>query len=490
MDPSTEDILINVTPFETRVALVCQGTVQELHLERHIQLGQVGSVRMGKVARVLPGMQSAFIDIGLERAAFIHIADVREHRLERLAGTTTTPIEKLLFEGQPVMVQVIKDPIGTKGARLSTQISLAGRLLVYLPHDPHIGVSQRIDSEQERQALRQRVQSLMPQDCSGGFIVRTQAEDASDEALRNDINYLMRLWENIQTNAKAAGVPTLLYQDLTLPERVLRDVVSPRTHRILVDSAEVSSAMQAWADIYTPEASAKIKYYEGERALFDLANVEEELKRALSRRVDLKSGGYLIIDQTEALTTIDVNTGGFVGGRNFDDTIFRNNLEAAYAIARQLRLRNLGGIIVIDFIDMHETEHQRAVLDALKQALAQDRTRTTVSEFSPLGLVEMTRKRTRDALAHHLCESCPTCQSRGQILTARSICYEILREIMREARQFNPREYRILASQEVIDLFLEEESQYLAQLSDHIGKPISLEVSTNCTQEQYDIVLL
>ncbi|UOD51493.1 ribonuclease G [Orrella daihaiensis] len=490
MDPSTEDILINVTPFETRVALVCQGTVQELHLERNIQLGQVGSVRLGKVARVLPGMQSAFIDIGLDRAAFIHIADVRENRLERLAGTTTTPIEKLLFEGQTVMVQVIKDPLGTKGARLSTQISLAGRLLVYLPHDPHIGVSQRIESEQERQVLRERVQSLMPEDCKGGFIVRTQAEDASDEALKTDIEYLMRLWQNIQTNAKSCTVPALLYQDLTLPERVLRDVVSPRTHRILVDCAQTARDMQVWADTYTPQVSAKITYYEGERALFDLANVEEELKRALSRRVDLKSGGYLIIDQTEALTTIDVNTGGFVGGRNFDDTIFRNNLEAAHAIARQLRLRNLGGIIVIDFIDMHEAEHQRAVLDTLKQALAQDRTRTTVSEFSPLGLVEMTRKRTRDALSHHLCESCPTCQSRGQILTARSVCYEILREIMREARQFNPREYRILASQSVIDLFLDEESQQLAQLSEHIGKPISLEVSTTCTQEQYDIVLI
>lgn len=490
MDPSTEDILINVTPFETRVALVCQGAVQELHLERTYQLGQVGNIRLGKVVRVLPGMQSAFIDIGLERAAFIHIADVRENRQERVSGITPTPIEKLLFEGQTIMVQVIKDPIGTKGARLSTQISLAGRLLVYLPHDPHIGVSQRIESEEERQALRDRVQNLMPEDCQGGFIVRTQAEDASDEALQTDIEYLMRLWRNIQTAAKSLGAPSLLYQDLTLPQRVLRDVASARTHRILIDDQTVMSDMRQWSDTYTPETTNKIQLYEGDRALFDLANVEDELKRALSRRVDLKSGGYLIIDQTEALTSIDVNTGGFVGGRNFDDTIFRNNLEAAHAIARQLRLRNLGGIIVIDFIDMHDPEHQAAVLDSLKQALAQDRTRTTVSEFSPLGLVEITRKRTRDALGHHLCESCPTCQSRGQILTARSVCYEILREIMREARQFNPREYRILASQSVIDLFLEEESQHLAQLSDHIGKPISLEVSTNCTQEQYDIVLL
>jgi len=490
MDTATEDILINATPFETRVALVCQGAVQELHLERSYQLGQVGSIRLGKVVRVLPGMQSAFIDIGLERAAFIHIADVRENRQERAAGLTPTPIEKLLFEGQTIMVQVIKDPLGTKGARLSTQISLAGRLLVYLPHDPHIGVSQRIESEAERQALRERVQSLMPEDCPGGYIVRTQAEDASDEALQTDIQYLLTLWRHIQTSAKTSAPPCLLYQDLTLPQRVLRDMANSRTARILVDDEQIAYDMRHWAQTYTPEASHKIQTYQGERALFDLSNVEEELKRALSRRVDLKSGGYLIIDQTEALATIDVNTGGFVGGRNFDDTIFRNNLEAAHAIARQLRLRNLGGIIVVDFIDMHEPEHQQAVLDTLRQALAQDRTRTTLSEFSPLGLVEITRKRTRDALSHHLCETCPTCQSRGQILTARSVCYEILREIMREARQFNPREYRILAAQSVVDLFLEEESQHLAQLSDHIGKPISLEVSTNGTQEQYDIVLI
>lgn len=490
MNPASEDILINVTPFETRVALVCQGEAQELHLERNYQLGQVGSVRLGKVVRVLPGMQSAFIDIGLERAAFIHIADVRENRLERSAGLTPTPIEKLLFEGQTLMVQVIKDPLGTKGARLSTQISLAGRLLVYLPFDPHIGVSQRIESEHYRETLRERVRSLMPSDSKGGFIVRTQAEDAGDEALETDIKYLMHLWSNIQAKAKSSAPPALLYQDLTLSTRVLRDVATARTHRILVDCAETVSDMKSWASTYTPNLEPKIQLYRGERTLFDLANVEDEVKRALSRRVDLKSGGYLIIDQTEALTTIDVNTGGFVGGRNFDDTIFRNNLEAAQAIARQLRLRNLGGIIIIDFIDMHDEEHKQAVLEALKRALELDRTRTTVSDFSQLGLVEMTRKRTRDALSHHLCETCPTCDSRGRILTARSICYEILREILRESRQFNPREFRILASQSVIDLFLEDESQYLAQIGDEIGKPISLEVSTTCTQEQYDIVLI
>lgn len=466
----TEDILINVTPFETRVALVEQGAVQELHVERSVQRGHVGNIYLGRVVRVLPGMQSAFIDIGLERAAFIHIADLRENRSERSQGQTPTPIEKLLFEGQTLMVQVIKDPLGTKGARLSTQISIAGRMLVYLPHDPHIGISQKIDSESERTQLRERLQALMPPEEKGGFIVRTQAEGATDEEIAADLEYL--------------------HQDLTLGQRVLRDMVGPHTGTILVDSRSTSSALQEWARVYTPSVAERIRHYSGERPLFDTANVDEEIARALSRRVDLKSGGYLIVDQTEALTTVDVNTGGFVGGRNFDDTIFKTNLEAAQAIARQLRLRNLGGIVILDFIDMEDPDHRETVLAELKKALSRDRTRMTVNGFTQLGLVEMTRKRTRDSLAHQLCEPCPMCQSRGNVRTARTVCYEILREILREARQFNPREFRILAAQGVVDLFLEEESQHLAMLGDFVGKQISLEVESQYSQEQYDIILI
>ncbi len=485
----TEDILINVTPFETRVALVAHGAVQELHLERSIQRGQVGNIYLGKVVRVLPGMQSAFVEIGLERAAFIHIADLRENRSERALGVTPTPIEKLIFEGQSLMVQVIKDPLGTKGARLSTQISIAGRMLVYLPHEPHIGISQKIGSETERQVLRDRVQALVPTEEKGGFIVRTQAEGASDEELQADLAYLKKLWGSVQQAARTLPVTSLLHQDLTLAQRVLRDMASPLTGQILVDSRSVCAELKAWAAIYTPSVAERIAHYSSERPLFDTAHIEEEIIRALSRRVDLKSGGYLIIDQTEALTTVDVNTGGFVGGRNFDDTIFKTNLEAAQAIARQLRLRNLGGIIILDFIDMDDATHREAVLAELNKALASDRTRMTVNGFTQLGLVEMTRKRTRDSLAHQMCEPCPTCQSRGNVRTNRSICYEILREILREARQFNPREFRILASQAVIDLFLEEESQHLAMLGDFIEKKISLEVAPGYTQEQYDIVL-
>jgi len=486
----TEDILINVTPFETRVALVEQGAVQELHIERSIQRGHVGNLYLGKVVRVLPGMQSAFVDIGLERAAFIHVADLRQNRSERSQGLPITPIEKLLFEGQPLMVQVVKDPLGSKGARLSTQISIAGRMLVLLPFDPHIGISQRIDSDAERSRLRELVSKFSDDSQTGGFIVRTQAEGATQEELEADRNYLRTLWVRIQEKLKTQPAPSLLYADLTLPQRVLRDMVTPSTSSILVDSRTTTQNLIEWARTYTPSVVDRIRHYSGERPLFDTANVDDEIARALSRRVDLKSGGYLIIDQTEALTTVDVNTGGYVGGRNFGDTIFKTNLEAAVAIARQLRLRNLGGIVIIDFIDMEDGEHRTAVLAELNKALARDRTRVTVSGFSQLGLVEMTRKRTRDSLAHQLCEPCPTCQARGTVRTPRTVCYEILREILRESRQFNPKEFMILASQAVVDLFLEEESDHLAILGDFIGKPISLQVESQYSQEQYDIVLL
>lgn len=486
----TEDILINVTPFETRVAVVEQGAVQELHIERSIQRGQTGNLYLGKVVRVLPGMQSAFIDIGLERAAFIHVADLRQNRSERSNGLPLTPIEKLLFDGQSLIVQVVKDPLGTKGARVSTHLSIAGRMLVYLPYEPHVGISQKIEGEEERAALKQQVHNLMAEDEDGGFIVRTQAEGATEDELRADQAYLGKLWSAIQKKAKTQSSPSVLHTDLSLAQRVLRDMVSPSTGTILVDSRTTTQELLDWAGIYTPSVQERIRHYSGERPLFDTANVDEEIARALSRRVDLKSGGYLIIDQTEALTTVDVNTGGYVGGRNFDDTIFKTNLEATVALARQLRLRNLGGIIVVDFIDMDNLEHRDAVLSELAKALSKDRTRTTISGYSQLGLIELTRKRTRDSLVHQLCEPCPACQSRGNVRTPRTLCYEIMREILREARQFNPREFRILASQSVVDLFLEEESQHLAMLEDFIGKPISLEVEDHYIQEHYDIVLM
>ncbi len=483
----SEEILVNVTPQETRVAIIQTGVVQELHIERSSARGLVGNIYIGKVARVLPGMQSAFIDIGLERAAFLHVADIWE---QRKPNEAEKPIEKLLFEGQTILVQVIKDPIGTKGARLSTQISLAGRFLVYLPQETHIGISQRIEDEAEREHLREKLQSLIPAEEHGGFIIRTMAESATDRELEADIAYLRKIWQDLQKASRVSGAGTLLYQDLTLAMRVLRDIVNEDTSRLRVDSRETFQKMQGFAENYMVDMLPRLEHYSGERPLFDLYAIEQEIEKALSRKVELKSGGYLIIDQTEALTTIDVNTGGFVGGRNFDDTIFKTNLEAAQTIARQLRLRNLGGIIILDFIDMDNPEHRDAVLAELKKALARDRTRMTVNGFTALGLVEMTRKRTRESLAHILCEPCPTCQGRGEVKTAQTICYEVLREIVREARQFNAREFRILASQTVVDQFLDEESQSLALLEDFIGKPISLQVESAYPQEQYDIVLM
>jgi ribonuclease G len=483
----TEEILINVTPQETRVAVMQQGAVQELHIERGSQRGLVSNVYVGKVKRVLPGMQSAFIDIGLERSAFLHVADIWENQHN---GDAAKPIEKVLFEGQSLLVQVIKDPIGTKGARLSTQLSFAGRLLVYLPQESHIGVSQRIENEEEREALRIRLQQVLPAEHKGGYIVRTMAEAASDDDLHADVTYLDKLWSKLQQQSQRLAAPSLLYKELDISLRVLRDCVNEETTRILVDSRETHERLMAFATDYIATAIPKLEHYVGARPLFDLHCVEEEIERALSRRVDLKSGGYLIIDQTEALTTVDVNTGGFVGVRNFDDTIFKTNLEAAQVIARQLRLRNLGGIIICDFIDMDTQEHRDAVLEEFKKMLARDHTRINVNGFSSLGLVEMTRKRTRESLAHVLCEPCPTCQGRGEVKTAQTVCYEILREIVREARQFNAREFRILGSQQVVDLFLDEESQSLALLSDFIGKPVSLQVETLYSQEQYDVILM
>ncbi len=402
----SQEILINITPQETRVAIIEQNAVQELHIERTRQRGIVSNIYLAKVVRVLPGMQSAFIDIGLDRAAFIHFNDLGEP----IAGNQ---IEKVLFEGQTLLVQVLKDPLGTKGARLTRQISIAGRNLVYLPQDHrpigseiHIGISQKIELAEEREALKNRLRDLIPTDETGDIIVRTSAELASDETLISDLNYLRSTWQRILKASKEKAAPALLHQDLSLAERVLRDMAGPETTQIRVDSAENFQRLGQFAQSFTPQLSNKLVLYRGERALFDLFDIESEINKALGRRVDLKSGGYLMIDQTESMTTIDVNTGSFVGARNLDDTVFKTNLEAAQAIARQLRLRNLGGIIIIDFIDMTQGDHQEAVLSELKKNLARHHVRTNVNDFSSLGLIEMTRKRTRIFIAYSVRALC------------------------------------------------------------------------------------
>ncbi|MEQ1600433.1 MAG: ribonuclease G [Methylophilaceae bacterium] len=482
----SEEILINVTPQETRVAIMAQGALQELHIERSTSLGLVSNIYRGDVCRVLPGMQSAFVEIGLQRAAFLHATDI----LECSSAETERTIQEVLHEGQPLIVQVVKEPLGTKGARLTTQISIAGRFLVFLPEQQHIGVSQRIEDEAEREALRDRLSKLLPEDRKGGYIIRTQAETATDEELLADVDYLQKVWRNIQTSSKSAANRSLVFQELDLPMRVLRDVVNKDTECIRVDSRETYVKLREFSALYVQGAVSKLEHYQGERPLFDVYNVENEIKKALSRKVELKSGGYLIFDQTEALTTVDVNTGSFVSGRSLSDTIFKTNLEASQSIARQLRLRNLGGIIIIDFIDMDEDAQRAAVLEELQKAVAKDRTRTGIHGFSTLGLVEMTRKRTRESLAHILCEPCPVCQGRGELKTAQTVCYEILRELLRHARQFSAREFRVLASPKVIELLNDEESQSLANLSDFIGKPVSLQPEAQYSQEAFDIVLM
>ncbi len=475
------------------MAVIEHGALQELQVERALERGLVGNVYLGKVARVLPGMQSAFIDIGLDKAAFLHVADLMSsinsrHGDADIPASPVKPIEKQLFEGQALMVQVLKDPIGTKGARLTAQISIAGRLLVFLPQDNHIGVSQKIPPRQ-REDLRQRVVALAGE-AGGGFILRTNGEDALDAALAEDIAYLRKTWARIKDASVRLPPASVLHQDLNLLQRVLRDVVFDGTQTIRIDSHEQFDRLKVFAQEFMPATALKLQHYAGERPIFDLFNIDEDIAKALGRRVDLKSGGYLIIDQTEALTTVDVNTGGFVGARNFDDTIFKTNLEASQAIARQLRLRNLGGIVIVDFIDMARDNHRDSVLAEFQKQLARDRIKTTVNGFSALGLLEMTRKRTRESLAHQLCEPCSACSSKGVVKTARSVTYDILREILREARQFNPREFRVVASPKVIELFLDEESQHLAGLSEFIGKPILLQAEAAMAQEQYDIVLM
>lgn len=483
-----EKILLSASPRETRVAILLDGIVGDVLIERASSRGLVGNIYHGRVARVLPGMQSAFVDIGLERTGFLHVVDLFEAHSE---DGETKPIEHVLHEGQSLMVQVAKDPIGTKGARLTTTISLAGRKLVYLPRDPHIGVSQRIEDEAMREHLKELLTSIRPETEKGGYIIRTSAEEgATAEEFEQDMAYLGRLWKEIRASRETKPAPSLLYQDLSLAQRVLRDMVHQTTDAIEIDDEKSYAELVEFAERFVPDVRGHLKLYRGERPLFELHGIEEEIARALERRVDLKSGGYLVFDQTEAMTTIDVNTGRFVGKRDFSDTVFKTNLEAAQVIARQLRLRNLGGIIIIDFIDMACDEHREAVLAELRRSIASDRTRMTVSDFTELGLVEMTRKRTRESLAHVLCEPCPVCGGRGELKTARTVCYEIMREIVRLSRQYQEtKEFRIVASEVVIDMLLEEESAALELLQNCVQKPVLLEVESSYHQEDYDVVL-
>ncbi len=488
----SEEILINVSPVETRVALVENGVVQEFYIERSHGETYVGNIYKGKVVRVLPGMQAAFVEIGLERTGFIHAADMMPEPPEGEVRRTEVPdIRSLVREGQTLLVQVAKDPISTKGARLTTHLTLSSRYLVYMPNANHIGVSTRIEDEPERERLRQAVElAVAEQEIKGGFIVRTVAEGADAEAIVADIPFLLRLWEDLTQKLPGLGVPAELHRDMPLYLRALRDMARAPIDRVRVDSRLTFQQMLEFASKYAPQLIDLIDLYSGDRPLLELYGVEEEIHRALEPRVALKSSGYLIIEQTEAMTTVDVNTGAFVGHRNLEETIFKTNLEAASAIARQLRLRNLGGIIILDFIDMKDPEHQRQVLRTLEKALEKDHAKTRITGVSELGLVEMARKRTRESLEQMLCEPCPVCQGRGQVKSAETVCYEIFREILRMARTYDNEKFLVLASQVVVDRLLDEEAAYVADLEAFIRRTIEFRVEAVFHQEQYDIVLV
>ncbi len=497
---TSEELLINVTPQETRIAHVENGMLQEVHIERARRRGLVGNIYCGKVSRVLPGMQAAFIEIGLERTAFLHASDIADshQRLiknnnEESAAESVANITDLLTEGQQVIVQVVKDPIGTKGARLTTNISIPSRYLVLIPDTDHIGISQKIEDEAERNRLREIISKQISENSEdrNGYIVRTVAEGISAEDICKDITFLEKLWASVKSKSVQTShkkVINLLHEDLPLVMRTMRDLGGTDIQKIRIDSRETFKRVEKFAKKFIPEVANCIEYYPGERPIFDLYGIDDEIRKSLEPKVQLKSGGYLIIDQTEAMTTVDVNTGAFVGHRNLEETIFKTNLEATQAICRQIRLRNLGGIIIIDFIDMVDEEHKRQVLRGLEKMLARDPEKTNISEVSSLGLVQMTRKRTRESLEHILCESCPTCQGRGSVMTVETVSYEIFREILRESRQFDAKNYLVLASEAVVNNLLEDESSGVAELEEFIGKSIRFQVETEYAQEQFDVV--
>ena len=488
----SEEILINSTPSETRVALVENGMLQEVWLERASHTGYIGNIYKGQVSRVLPGLQAAFIEIGLERTAFLHARDMVRHD-PVAAGEEPPPeplISDLLRQGDEVIVQVIKDPLGSKGARLSTDISIPSRFLVLLPNCDVIGISVRIEDEPERVRLKELVNTLRPESEGHGYIVRTNAEGVNDFALSADMVYLGKVWQAVSERSRTAAPASCIFEDLSLAPRALRDMMHEEVDRVRIDSPAALKKVRDFAQRFVPDWLERIEEHTVERPIFDIFGVEDEIENALKPTVPLKSGGYLVFDQTEAMTTIDVNTGGYVGYRNLEETIYKTNQEAAQTITRQLRLRNLGGIIIIDFIDMNDEEHRKQLMISFERALERDHAKTTLTEISSLGLIEMTRKRTTESLERRLCVPCPYCDGKGTIKSAETVCLEIFREIMRSSRQFEASKLMVVASSKVVELILDEQSATIAELEELTGKSIRFQREDQYAQDQYDVVLL
>ena len=484
-----EEIFINVSANETRVGVVEQGLLQEVFIERTETKSSVGNIYKGKVVRILPGMQSAFVDIGQEKAAFMHVTDLIDgHEVfDKEPGAEHPAITSLLYDGQELLVQVTKEPIGTKGARITSNLSMASRYLVYLTGSSHIGISQRIDCEDERTRLKGILEDLS--DGEEGFIVRTAAENANRADIIKDAGYLRSRWEGVRSEGFVAKSPEVVYEDLPLPLRVMRDIINSNTAGILVDHSETHTVLGRFLADYIPEKESCLKKTPSDQVLFDIHQLDDQIEAALDRKVPLKSGGYLVIDQTEAMTTVDVNTGAFVGKKDLEDTIYRTNLEAAAAIPRQLRLRNIGGIIIIDFIDMINEEHKRQVVRTLEKGQQSDRVKCNVTQISELGLVEMTRKRTYGSLLKMICEPCEVCEGRGYIKSAESVCLEIFQNLQRKAKEVAGKECLIMASQTVVDRLIDEQADNVRELAKLLDADISCQVEPGYTQEQYDIVI-
>jgi ribonuclease G len=491
------ELIINVRSQETRVALLEDRVLVELYIERTKDRGIVGNIYKGKVVKVLPGMQAAFVDIGLEKASFLYVTDVyggmEDYEEMGFQGEEMTPyfnsssqIEDLLSEGQEVLVQVSKEPIGTKGTRITSYISLPGRYLVFMPTLDHIGVSRRIRDEKERKRLREIIQTLRPP--SSGFIVRTASEGAEPDEIRNDMEFLLHLWDNILKKKESSNAPSLIHSDLTMVLRVIRDILSPQVNRIVIDSKDEYENIISFINTYMPKQKYEITLPEKQESIFDAYGIEIEIDKILERKVWLKSGGYIVIDMSEALVAIDVNTGRFVGKRNLADTILKTNLEAAKEIAYQLRLRNIGGIIIIDFIDMEREGDREKIYQALEEGIKKDRQKTTIFKISELGLVEMTRKRTRESISRILGESCSYCEGAGLIKSKTTVCYDIFREIERTSTALGGQNIMVEVNPEVADLLYEEERAGVEELERNLKKKIVVKSRPGFHQVQFNII--
>ena len=522
-----KELVVNAAPHETRVAVLENGNIAELFIERGDETNITGNIYKGRVQRVLPGMQAAFVDIGLNQAAFLYVDDILdestdeelakrfeqesegdidieittdvvtettavEHQEDDLTGPpnwkntpTECPIEDLITEGQEILVQVAKSPIGTKGPRVTTHISLPGRFMVLMPTVDHIGISKRIDHDTERTRLKDLLLSVR-QD-SFGYILRTAAEGIQEERLRKEIAFLNKTWEDIQAKNLTAPAPSLVYRDLTVTFRAVRDLLTDEADKLIIDSKDGYDNVLEFLEKLMPDLKVSVELYDGIEPIFDAYNIEGDIARALKKKVWLKSGGYIVIEQTEALVAIDVNTGRYVGKHNFEETILKTNLEAVKEIAYQIRLRNIGGIIIIDFIDMKKNQHKEKVMTQLNEALKKDKSQTNVLPLSELGLVQMTRKRVRRNLTRTLCEPCFYCGGDGMLLSGKSICHKIYRDLINEATDMMGNRFTVKVHPEIAQLFHGEEKNLIASLESRFGTPIAIYPEPHYHIEEYHI---